>query len=752
MANIKILDKLSLKAQQELNKIVNNKENAVDMIINNYYKDASYTSTDVCARFCVQYFALNPNASTLQTSGKDGWWQKESYEANTVNEKLFPIVETQTTEDEWGKQYYSSFALKERDDVYKIKYPLDDDYTSSVSPFFNTEMTTENYAELVSEVQNKLGVKITEGQVASLNLYKRSLFVLATTKIKNTALKLVRKLDKVATAFKGKLILANKTTGNYKYTNIEKSVKIFDSLFKVGITKQAKYAKKATKKQINKDVQFASRLFANMLMARVTNFGDLAINQKVEKCLSLQFANVLNKNNFNSAQLKLITELASNTVVDTLKRMGYTTQTIMQKTAINGYQYLKVPTNEKEALLLAHEKDYSVYLSSVNKEINEDEFSLGLTPTQSAKNLESEIAGVKDFTKEVVNDVNNQTNERLLPAGKEQNLLPSGERPLLTDGGKQLQESNKKTAKSKRKTLQQKLLDVCKEIEQLLGFNPTQNGGESDEHSVEQEQEDTPQTQLLNAGQSQALLSAGTQQKQQLLGAKKANAGLLNKGIHGYLAEAQAVTPNYEYTPNNSRMLINVNDLPFISKKEEEEVSSKQVTLQGKKFGERAIKRYIDSVLEKVIYDMVLKVTNAANANRYSSYGGKEKAKNLVQFLSTALCFYKKSAKKYYKTTKATKENNATLYARSSQFAGVLRTIKESTTQGILKEAEQNPPKQYEKVSTYVNRLSKNVCKAGDPEGILLKRYFEKFVTNVSKIYVDGKFEDIFDKDNNKNN
>ena len=115
MANIKVLDKLSLKAKEELAKIVKNKENAIDMMINNYYKNSTCTGFDVSARFQVQHFALNPQISTLKTKGKDGWWQNEEYEAN--RKRLFPkllagndfynaVHKCEITQKEFNKWYF----------------------------------------------------------------------------------------------------------------------------------------------------------------------------------------------------------------------------------------------------------------------------------------------------------------------------------------------------------------------------------------------------------------------------------------------------------------------------------------------------------------------------------------------------------------------------------------------------------------------------------------------------------------------
>ena len=76
MARVTVFDKFSEKTKQEINNIVKKQENALDMIVNNYYfNDVNYSSNDVCNRFQVENFALNPDENTLQTSGRDGWWQ-----------------------------------------------------------------------------------------------------------------------------------------------------------------------------------------------------------------------------------------------------------------------------------------------------------------------------------------------------------------------------------------------------------------------------------------------------------------------------------------------------------------------------------------------------------------------------------------------------------------------------------------------------------------------------------------------------
>lgn len=740
----KFLDLLSQKAKKEVENIVNNKENAIDMLVNNYYGKKTCSGENIVSRMQVQFFALNPSLSTLQTEGKDGWWQKEAYEPNTVNTNVFPLIETETTEDKWGKQYYSSFALKELNGTYSLRYPLDDDYTSNTSPFMGDEMNTANYNMLVRQVEKSLGVKIVDGKVSSLNLYKRSLYVLATTKIKNTALKLVGKLEKVATAFKGKLTLANKSKSNYKYTNIEKTVKIFDELFKVGITKQTKYAKKEYKKSISKDIQFASRLFADILMSRITSYGDVSINKKVEKCLALQFSNVLNRNNFSSSDLKLITDMATNTVVDTCKRMGYTKEKIVQKMTLNGYVYSDMPSSEKDALLMAHEKDYSAYMSSLNKNIQpkRKNYKAKLTKKDLSKKDKEENNTEHPVETMIVpvdkdNVINREKNQQ-----KVAQIVPIETRVVPTD--KNIEKS------TNSEEINNKVIPVVTSLvptNDNLSVQDKNKDEQTETHLIPVDNKLVPVEDLNgvynlpSAEEKAALMSP---EVRQVLPEGEKVAGLLPSGIHGYLPEGK--TKNIPaYKPTRSRFEIDYKKLPFLNKIEK--VNDDVIKIAGKSFSTKTIARQIDKDIDEILTNIVIKLTNASNANRRSSHGGKEKTQKAIEFLSIASCFYKKSLKKPINVTKMSKLNDKTVYSKSRQFVGVLNSMKNDIANKIMEEAKKLPPKKNEKISTYINRLSKNVCKIGDAEnGVTAKKYFGMFITNISKYYINDKFENIFDK------
>lgn len=679
MAKIRVWDKLSFQAQQEVVNIVKNKENAIDLIVKNYFGEQSCDAGAVSSRFQVQNFALDPNVFSLQTEGKDGWWQSEAYEPNTVNAKVFPIIQTPTTEDEWGKNLFSSYALKELDGVYNIKYPLTDDYTKVISPFVNLEMTDVHFNNVKSMVENGLKIKVTNGKAYGVNLYKRSLHILATTKIKNSALKLARKFDKIKTAFAGKLVLAEKSTNNYKYTNIEKTVKMFDSIFKVGVIRQVKYASQKKNKKISKDVQFASRLFANILMTRVLTYGNPEINRTVEKCLSLQFSNVLNRSAFTSEQLKLITELAANTVVDTCERMGLNKDKIMERNVVNGYAYKKVPTTIKEAVLFAQEKDYSQYFVNLETRLTQKE--LLHFETNPTGDIEVEFEDVTDRltkTRNKVTDIVQYNKESLrdIPLLKEpkiSGLLASPSKKVALVSGA----SNK-------------LLPEGRKIERLISGNKVD--------------------------------------------------GYLKPGVSGLLPTSKHLLP-VSFFKNDQKLAIA--PIEYIKEEPTEEIYN---------INTRKIAKQIDKEVEETIAKTVITLTNASNANRFSKYGGKEKAENLIEFLSTALCFYKKSIKKPLRTTQMSKKNNATIYSRAHQFSNVLGVIKNNIVEGMAEKSKSNLKKINETPTEYVTRLSKMVCKDGSEEGLTIKKYIQKYIKNVSDIYVSGKFTNIFDKKNQNKN
>lgn len=365
MDNKKIyINDLSVEANQELESLINNEENAFDLLYKNHNGEQELTTQAIVARMQMQYFAKNPVERELKSNDNNGWEQNEDYEPNEVNLGIASVVKVN------GKKQYSSFALKEIEGVYSLRYPLEDTFTSVGPTFSEDSMPDYEYNRLIKKLESKLKVKVREDNVYTYSTYKVNFFKNAIVKIKNAYFKLAKKYDKIQVGYAGCIKLHNEHNG-YPISNVEKVVKIYDSIFGATMKKQAYLLKKKNDIKVTKDISFASRIYANLLMSRVTNFGNPEINKKVERCLALQFANILNRNNFSSEELRTITDLATKTAADACKNLGITTQEIVSRMTINGYDYTLVPTDEYQALLCYRERDYSQYKQGMEEKPKE---------------------------------------------------------------------------------------------------------------------------------------------------------------------------------------------------------------------------------------------------------------------------------------------------------------------------------------------------------------------------------------------
>lgn len=652
-----IYEKLSPKAKLELNTLVSKKQTALDMLIGVFYNKETFNASDVATRLQVQYFALNPKFNSLETDDLDGWWQKEEYEPNTVNANVHPIVETETTVNEWGKKYYSSFAVKAVDGDNKLKYPLKDDYLDVGSPFSEDDMGDTNYVEIISQIESKLGIKVVDGYFPSLNLYKRNKINIALVKIKNVVYKLTNQQDKITSAFAGKLFLADKTKSHYKYNNIEKTVKVYDEILKIQVEKQVKYNFENFKKQINKNIKFASRLLANVLINKTLYYGNPEINRKVEKCLLLQFSNIINRENFTSDQINLITKLAVSASLDLCKTMGYTKQKVVRMMLVNGYQYEAMPSCIEDALLSVKEKDFSIYLKQVSKEYSEPIKENIVKDKIVISDQKSQAVAEKYARKKVIHVPFKQP-ELALAVAEQRAALDSGERFPELNGG-----------------------------EKFPALPP------SSEKSMFAQME-----------------------------------GFLKKGLYKL----------------NTRLEFAVPKIMGLLPQPRTDVQPQNI--HGKKLKTKVVEKHFNETLEKIMLDEMCKISNAINANKCSMYGGKEKAKTLVQLLSMTLCYVKQGDLGKLKTTKHTIKNSETIYSRCMQWGGVIRQLKSKMISQIVELSESEDKKPMEKTSTYINRLSRKVCKIGDPEGVDIKSYFKKMVHSYSELYAGGTFKDVHDK------
>lgn len=360
-------EQLTPEALDELNKLSKG-NNAFDLLVKNFYTngEGELAFKDVVARLQAQYFDLSSNEDSLKTTS--GWNQNEYNEPNEVNHVIPAIVS--------GK--YSSFALKDIHEDFEINYPLDTDYAVSGMPFADTDIATTQLNLAYRLLSQKLGVEVAESGVATTSTYKtpNKIFAGAVLKVKNLFLKLAKKPQLESNIFKGKITLQSKV-GGYGVSNVEKLVKAYDLVLKKSIERDAKQIKQQTKKKVSPEIKYAARLFADILMTRVNDMGNIKNNQIAEKSLWLQFSNVLNRYGFHSQELSQITELGSMAVANTCVNLGITKEKVVERMTRLGFTYTAVPQDISQALLKAKEKDYEKY-NDVQE--TQDTPTVGITP------------------------------------------------------------------------------------------------------------------------------------------------------------------------------------------------------------------------------------------------------------------------------------------------------------------------------------------------------------------------------------
>ena len=344
---------LSDEAKAEFVKLVKNKESAYDMLLGNYLSYNTYSYGDISSRLQIQYFALNLNIKNVQTKGINGWQQYEVNQPNQVARNIIPLLNVENSRGMLEK-YYSSFAVKEVENNYKLRYPLDDDLTESISPFVREKMNNNTYNQMVEKIKNGFGITINN---VSIDLGNNIGFA------QNARDKFKRLFSKEEeNSYSGIITIADRTKKGYEYSNIEKLIKIYDEVAEITINKNMQSYKDKLSIKITPDIKFAARVFATLLLSRITDYNNPEINAKAEKCLWLQFANIINRAEFSSNQLTEVTELGSNVASTIVEKLGYTKDEIVEIMEQNKYSYDIQPSNTKEALLYATESNYDKYI------------------------------------------------------------------------------------------------------------------------------------------------------------------------------------------------------------------------------------------------------------------------------------------------------------------------------------------------------------------------------------------------------
>jgi len=346
------LEKLTVGKMDGFNVLVNNynlvsgKGNAIKLNLSNY-SQGIMGYREVVSRLQTQYFMLDKNIESLKD--EYSWNEKEVNELSVVNKDIPSIIDNK----------YSSFALEANSNTFELNYPLDDDYSSFETPFENNDILEFQYNEILKSLNEKLGVRVKNNSFIYNIKYKNNPIRKGFTKVKNS-LKKSNSKSRISGDFIGTVIISDNDLG-YKISNIEKTKKIIDSILKIAVKKQAKVFTKSNKQKVSQEVLFASRLFADILINRVVDYADIKNNLKVEKCLWLQFANVLNKYKFTNEKLKQITEIGVKSAVVMCDELSISEKEIENKMQKLGYVYKTEPQNKIDAFFAVKQKDFEIY-------------------------------------------------------------------------------------------------------------------------------------------------------------------------------------------------------------------------------------------------------------------------------------------------------------------------------------------------------------------------------------------------------
>lgn len=252
---------------------------------------------------------------------------------------------------------YSSFALVENSsNMGSLRYPLCNSFAAKNILFTKKEFPM--YKELVQRIQSAYNVKIVE-QTSKDKLFSYKRKGQFRAKLKNAGLGVVNlcrtifKKDKFAVepSYRGKMVINNNYTyGNgaaYQVSQHEKFTRILDGILGVTVQNQAK----RNKVKLSQNEMFASRLFAEILLSRAINYGDIDSNQKVETSLTLQLSNVLAALDLSPEKLQTVSKLGIDSALNAINRLGLSIEDVKNSVKNAGYLYAKEPQTMQEALL-----------------------------------------------------------------------------------------------------------------------------------------------------------------------------------------------------------------------------------------------------------------------------------------------------------------------------------------------------------------------------------------------------------------
>ena len=292
-------------------------------------------------------FVANSGVKTLDD------WNNNGIMNRGVNEKLVAL------NNDNGKLKYSCYALK-APTSYKqgLRLPFVDSYASKKRSLFagNNEFST--YSSLLEKISSVYKIKIKEIDFAKKHIvYKKgskfvSILKDKTHRVLNLCRKFLRKEQKVAPIrFKGKLSitkhLSSVSKSRYEISQQEKFTEILDKI----ILATAKHFAKNDKLDLTEKEMLVATLYADILMSRAINYGDVKNNTDIENALKLQLSNVLATLEPSKSKLKQLTNLGMKSAIYNLQKMGISVKEVVDNAKACGFTYSSEPTTYEDALL-----------------------------------------------------------------------------------------------------------------------------------------------------------------------------------------------------------------------------------------------------------------------------------------------------------------------------------------------------------------------------------------------------------------
>ncbi len=332
----------------------------------------------------------------------DDWNNTWSLNAK-INEDMVALNE------DGGNQKYSCYALKAPNSFNQgLRLPFIDTYASKKKSLFAGNTTFSTYNSLIENISNSYKIKIKELNYAKKHIiYKNGSKLVGMLKDKahrvlNMCRKFLHKEQTVAPIrYKGKIkitkYLNSISKSKYGVSQQERVTEILDKIMYATV----KYFAKNDKVELTSKEMLVATLYADILMSRAINYGDVKNNNDIENALKLQLSNVLCTLEPGSDKLKQLAGLGMRTAIYNLEKMGISLDEVVENAKKCGFAYSTEPTNYEEALLGSklklQEKEVDAVEEKDNTASKQDEGN-------NEKAVENKLANITTSQKESEKD------------------------------------------------------------------------------------------------------------------------------------------------------------------------------------------------------------------------------------------------------------------------------------------------------------------------------------------------------------